>query len=359
VSKRVFLSYPRTIRPRVEALALHLQRCGFDAYFDEQLSGGQPWWDELLDHIEACDVFMPVLAIDYIESVPCRSEAAFAEALGKPFVPVAVEPDLPLRMFPPRIVNTHCVAFNGADAATWFDVVRALNSAPPAPPPPIPAPPRPSTPVTYLTELTDRVHFPGELTRQQQLLLLEDLKARYHGDADVRALTRKFATRPDLYQQVATQLGALLTQVPAGAGAGNGAHPWAGSPPSPPGAPPDGPRGRRAGTGWRPPPDPSPGTPPPGAPSPGWADGAAFPPGAPAGERVANHLLPALASILACGLISPGWASLYFALQVDRRLAAGDADGAREASRYALVIAASTLVFAGFVALAALLGSLS
>jgi hypothetical protein len=345
VPKRVFLSYPRTSRATVEALAHHLRRCGFDTYFDEQLSGGQPWWEELLDHIEVCDVFMPVLAADYIESVPCRSEAEFAEALGRPIIPVAVEPDIPLRMFPPRIVNTHCVSFDARDTGTWFDVVRALNNTPPAPPPPTPRPPRPPTPVTYLTDLADRVHFAGELTRQEQVLLLEDLKARYHGDADVRALTRRFADRTDLYQHVALQVAALLNQVPAGAPtaavAGNGVHPpWAGAP--------AGPAAGHTRAGARPRRDPAPGPPWPGAYVPGGADGITVAPPPPA-AKPPNHLLLVVGSILACGLMSPGWVALYFALQVDHRHAAGDLAGAAAASRNARIISIVTLVFAAFV----------
>ena len=75
--------------------------------------------------------------------------------------------------------------------------------------------------------------------------------------------------------------------------------------------------------------------------------------------RIVIGSLLVLLSILACGLLSPGWVALYFALQVDRRHAAGDLVGAGEASRYALVIAVVTVVFAAFVVLLSLLGSLA
>ena len=73
-------------RPTVDLLAADLRRGGYHPFYDEQLTGGQSWWDQLLTQIEQCDAFVPALTQSYVESRPCRAEADYARALGKPIL---------------------------------------------------------------------------------------------------------------------------------------------------------------------------------------------------------------------------------------------------------------------------------
>src|SRR3954447_12834857 len=81
---RIFLSYAREDRSRVEVLATDLRQMDYEPFFDEQLAGGQAWWEQLLGRIEACDLFLPVLSAEYLDSHPCALEAEYAHALNKP-----------------------------------------------------------------------------------------------------------------------------------------------------------------------------------------------------------------------------------------------------------------------------------
>src|SRR5581483_8853640 len=88
---KVFISYSSTELQPVSTLAQHLRTGGYDYWFDQELSGGQRWWNEVLRQIVACDVFLPVISDRFTRSVACRRELEYALALGKPFIPIIVE----------------------------------------------------------------------------------------------------------------------------------------------------------------------------------------------------------------------------------------------------------------------------
>src|SRR5215218_2500124 len=92
---QIFISYPREYRAIVERLVADLRSSGYDPFFDEQLTGGQPWWDELLSRIEASTAFVPIIGPGYLGSTPCQLESKYAAALGKLFLPITVEPTPP------------------------------------------------------------------------------------------------------------------------------------------------------------------------------------------------------------------------------------------------------------------------
>src|SRR5687767_11276595 len=111
MGRRIFLSYARGDRPAVETLVADLRGSGHSPFFDNELAGGQAWWEELLTQIENCDAFMPSLTGRYLRSVPCKLEAEYATMLGKPFLPVALEAISP-RFCPPRIAEAHWVTYD-------------------------------------------------------------------------------------------------------------------------------------------------------------------------------------------------------------------------------------------------------
>ena len=55
---RIFISYSSKNRALVEALANDLETLGHEIWFDKELSGGQSWWDQILQGIRACDLFV-------------------------------------------------------------------------------------------------------------------------------------------------------------------------------------------------------------------------------------------------------------------------------------------------------------
>ena len=212
---RLFVSYARPERELVEALIADLRRAGYDAFFDEQLTGGQGWWEQLLTRIEQCDAFIPALSRTYVNSLPCRREGDYAHGLGKPFLPIMLE-DMNPAECADYIADAHCVSYVQGDSSAAIDLMRALMNLPPSPALPEPMPERPEIPVTYVAaairSAKDRVESIADLTRADQVVLLSDLKMLLSGSHSSTAfdLLREFAARTDLTVQVAKEIDALL-----------------------------------------------------------------------------------------------------------------------------------------------------
>src|SRR5262245_64690044 len=86
--KRVFVSYSRHNQAAVGQLVHDLNAVGVQTWHDQALSGGQPWWDNILGNIRACDIFLFALSPESLESEACKSELAYVGQLGKPIIPM-------------------------------------------------------------------------------------------------------------------------------------------------------------------------------------------------------------------------------------------------------------------------------
>ncbi len=211
---RVFLSYERHSRSGVDLLAADLRRAGYEPFFDEQLTGGQSWWTQLLDQIERCAVFMPALSRGYVQSVPCRREAEYAHALGKPVLPVMLEAMNPAECAD-FIAESHCVTYVPGDSAAAIDLMRALVQMPDAPPLPDPMPARPDIPMSYVAAsiqaAKDRIESPADLPLDDQIRLLSDIRSLLAQHEDTaRALLLELRQRGDVTMRIASEIDALL-----------------------------------------------------------------------------------------------------------------------------------------------------
>ena len=211
---RVFLSYERHARPSVELLAADLRRAGFEPFFDEQLTGGRSWWAQLLDQIEQCDTFIPALSAAYVQSVPCRREAEYAHALGKPVLPVMVEAMNPAECAD-FIAEAHCVTYTPGDSSAALDLMRALMQLPDAPTLAGEMPPRPDIPMSYVAAsiqgAKDRIESPADLSLDDQIRLMSDIRSLLADHEDTaRTLLVELRARRDLTIRIADEIDALL-----------------------------------------------------------------------------------------------------------------------------------------------------
>jgi hypothetical protein len=85
---RLFISYAHANRDRVARLVTGLNRVNHAVWFDEELYGGQDWWEGILEQIEACQVLLLMVSEDSLESPYCQTEYRYAMALGKPVLPI-------------------------------------------------------------------------------------------------------------------------------------------------------------------------------------------------------------------------------------------------------------------------------
>lgn len=89
---KIFISYSRVDREFVVALAKLLREVyGYDnVWYDENLHGGDIWWQEILDAIAECDIFMYLLSNESVTSPYCLAELQEAQRLYKGIITVQV-----------------------------------------------------------------------------------------------------------------------------------------------------------------------------------------------------------------------------------------------------------------------------
>ena len=84
----VFLSYSRDDARQLAVLAEDIRSLGHQAWLDQELTGGQRWWDHILQEIRECDAFVSAVSTSSMDSRACTAEYEYALALGKPILPV-------------------------------------------------------------------------------------------------------------------------------------------------------------------------------------------------------------------------------------------------------------------------------
>jgi TIR domain len=212
--RKVFISYARANKSAVDELVEHLRELGCETWVDSALYGGQDWWQEILRRIADCDVFIPIISHDALNSVACAREFDWAEALAKPVLPVAIEP--PSVALPTRFSRRQFIDYS--KSAERDRAARRLGgglmSLPPAPPLPRPAPPRPAAPLSYLTDLVDMVSRAKPLHPEEQRQILVRLKPALRSlDPEERrgglAVLDRFGSRADLASDIDRSIAAL------------------------------------------------------------------------------------------------------------------------------------------------------
>ena len=154
---RIFVSYCREDQGLVRRLVEDIEALGHTAWFDEELSGGQVWWDEVLNQIRTCDVFVLAVSPATISSTACKREYGYADAVGKPVLPVVVTEGVSTNLLPPALSRVQLVPYLRQDRGEALRLARAVGSLRPARPLPNPLPPPPDVPISYLGQLTEKV----------------------------------------------------------------------------------------------------------------------------------------------------------------------------------------------------------
>jgi TIR domain len=205
--RKLFVSYARENKPDVDQLVEHLGTMGYETWVDAALRGGQDWWDEILERIADCDVIIAIYSSAALNSTACGREFEWAVALGKPVVPVAVEP--PPTALPSRFARRQIIDYSQPSERPLaaLKLQGALATLPPAPPLPDPLPEAPQAPLSYLTDLIDLIGQTGGIDHDQQhhillqlepaLTSLDPLERR--GGSDI---LERFSRRSDLYADV-------------------------------------------------------------------------------------------------------------------------------------------------------------
>lgn len=222
---RLFISYARANRSKVEELQNVLQRAGHDAWFDEDITAGEDWWNTILDSIESCDVFVFALSQQSTNSNACRAEFQYAFDLNRPIFPVMLaESELPVG----KLRETQYVdATRGLTKnEVILDLSRSLlrlqeRIAKGEFTSPTPRPPRPDFPFTPdpLTQAREKVKKLQSLSRQEMIEIVYDIKQVVRTDAKLtresREILEQIIADPHVPQGVVAEAQEVLDAITA------------------------------------------------------------------------------------------------------------------------------------------------
>ena len=217
--KRVFVSYSRKNLDAVAQLIQDLQAVGIDTWYDQTLTGGQRWWDNILLNIRECDIFVFALSPESWDSEACKSELSYVAPLGKTILPVLVADGINLNLLPHPLNEIQVTDYRRRDKEAAFALVKSINTAPPTPPLPDPLPTPPGVPVSYLSNLTERIDSTETLSSQEQITLIFELEAAIRqgrSPVEIRDLLLRFKRRDDLLAKVGVKIDAALKTLESG-----------------------------------------------------------------------------------------------------------------------------------------------
>ncbi|HLL76863.1 MAG TPA: TIR domain-containing protein [Pyrinomonadaceae bacterium] len=211
--RRVFVSYSRINLDAVTQLIEDLRAVGIETWYDQTLTGGQRWWDNILANIRECDIFVFALSPESWSSEACRSELGYVLRLGKSILPVLVSDGININLLTPPLNEIQVTDYRRRDKGATLDLFKSINAAPPAPPLPDPLPEAPPVPVSYLCSLKERIDSPNPLSSQEQITLLFELEEELRegrSPAEIRDLLLSLKRRDDLLAKIATKVDAAL-----------------------------------------------------------------------------------------------------------------------------------------------------
>ena len=200
------------------ALTAALRRARQQVWFDDDLGGGEAWWNEILEQIRSCEVFIVALSNHSLESKPCQAELRYAKALQRPILPVRIGPVDSMRANP--LASLQVIDYQNPTVDSGIQLVSAVHAlAAQQPPLPSPLPDEPPVPFAYLMRLSSTLA-EQDLDPRQQTHLLTELKSGLEEDGDdptarndIARLLRMLRDRSDVTYRTRTEIDELLASV--------------------------------------------------------------------------------------------------------------------------------------------------
>jgi len=212
----LFISYSRLTLEPVKVLVQNFEAAGHEVWLDQELTGGHAWWEQVLEKIRECDLFVFALAPEALDSEACKREYTYAFNLRKTILPVLVAGGVNLNFLPPALAVIHYVDYQDQDVESAFNLIKALNNLPTPQPLPEPLPEPPDIPMSYLGDLAEQVGA-ETLSPQEQRGLVSKFRDRLRDGADtedLRTLLQRMLKREDLLARVAEGIEELLATAP-------------------------------------------------------------------------------------------------------------------------------------------------
>lgn len=214
---KIFLSYSRTSKEIIKNLEEDFEALGHTVWYDKQISGGQEWWDQILEQIRKCDLLAIVIDSDSLISAACESEYTYAINVGKPVLPILVSRDISPNLLPPALTKIQLVEYQTTDRKSAFQLSNALSNIPAADDLPETLPEKPSVPMSYLSNLAEKVYSKETMSFEEQGSLIVELKRGLKdpkNSKDSLKLLQNLRQRRDLFTTVSDEIDILLKEQP-------------------------------------------------------------------------------------------------------------------------------------------------
>lgn len=215
---QAFISYSSKDKNRVDDFVADLENLGQKVWFDDALTGGQEWWDMILNQVEQCHVFIMIITKNYLESDACRREYQYALALQRNMIPIMMDRECNVNLFPPQISKLQIVDYSEGSKTEVFALNKAINSTPAALPLPDPMPARPEIPISYVAGLLEEIRSTESLSYDQQIAIVFKLRKHLEDTGDSESVADALgilSNRKDLLAKVKEEMDDVLTQTKA------------------------------------------------------------------------------------------------------------------------------------------------
>ncbi len=210
----IFVSYSRKNQEAANLLAHDLQDLGHDVWLDQELTGGQNWWERILSEIRQCDAFVFVLAQEALRSTACQREWGYAAQLNKRILPVLVAEGVSTNLLPSALSTIQFMDYRHQDKQAFSALNKALQNLPPAQPLPAPLPTPPEVPLSYLNSMRDQIEkqgLPPDLEGQRAIInKLKDGFDSQDEREDVLRLLQDIRNHPNLLAKAAAEIDVVL-----------------------------------------------------------------------------------------------------------------------------------------------------
>ncbi len=215
---KIFITYSRTIKNKVMTLVGDLEELGHEVWYDQDLSGGQNWWDNILNQIRLCEIYIFTITQETLDSTACMRELKYAEALNKTPLPILMDNSISMSMVPRYLSNVQNVNYiNLEEKNVVFSLVKAISHLSKSPDLPDPLPEPPPVPISYLDTLKEKVDAQN-LDKKDQIALVSELKNKLNDPnikkADIIALFQRLRKHDDLFASVANEIDEIIAQTP-------------------------------------------------------------------------------------------------------------------------------------------------
>jgi hypothetical protein len=212
----IFISYARKDRTTAETLRHDLERARSSVWLDDELTGGQAWWETILGQIRSCELFVFALSPDSLRSKACQAELRYALELKRPLLPVMVR-TVSVQLAPAAIADTQIIDYTERTADSAVALITAAANRPPAPalPQPLPVPPPP--PMSYMNPYREQIQS-SDLSFRDQAQIVLALRGHLQDEDErdtARELLVELRRRQDIAESVARDVDELLASVPA------------------------------------------------------------------------------------------------------------------------------------------------